>query len=258
MSRSWHAGKPKKKPGYDAESITQELLDAAVEVYARKDGEGHHASHGERLSRGEHLSHGEHPSLRKVAEELEAQGCGKINPAKVKKLLITAHAYSTPITVQIGALRREGKKIEQIMSITGLSRAAVNNNLPYEKIIYNLDQSGGDVSVNADRVRAYKKRKKAVEELKREPNGENLWDCIVAFEGYPFKTTSGLEFSYSFKLNRRGEKGNEIVVSRKEKSITRSSVEMALEKVMDMGELPAKMTTPKELGVFGASYTPSL
>jgi len=95
MSRNWHAGKPKKKPGYDPESITQDLLDAAVEVYSRKDSAG---------------QHGEHLSLRKIAEELEAQGCGKINPAKVKKLLITAHAYSTPITVQIGGAKAGGKK----------------------------------------------------------------------------------------------------------------------------------------------------
>lgn len=44
------------------------------------------------------------------------------------------------------------------------------------------------------------------------------------------------------------------MVSRKEKTITRSSVEKALAVVMAAGDIPVKMTTPKELNVFGASY----
>ena len=79
---------------------------------------------------------------------------------------------------------------------------------------------------------------------------DSLWLCILAFESYPFTTTSGLPFSYSIKVNRRGEQGKEIVVSRKEKSITRSSVEKALAVVMSKGEpFPVPMTTPKGLNV---------
>jgi hypothetical protein len=45
------------------------------------------------------------------------------------------------------------------------------------------------------------------------------------------------------------------VVSRKEKTITRSSVEIAFRKVIDRNEpLPVAMSSPKELSVFGASY----
>lgn len=106
-------------------------------------------------------------------------------------------------------------------------------------------------------------QRQAVESLLADVNSENLWQAttdalwqaILAFESYSFSTTSGLPFTYEFKLNRRGEKGNEIVVSRKEKTITRSSVEKALAVVMDKNEpLPVKMSTPKELNVFGASY----
>lgn len=32
-NRTWHAGKPKKKPDYDREEITEELLAAVVGVY---------------------------------------------------------------------------------------------------------------------------------------------------------------------------------------------------------------------------------
>lgn len=46
-------------------------------------------------------------------------------------------------------------------------------------------------------------------------------------------------------------KGNEIFVSRKEKSITRSSVILAMTKAI---ELQYKVKGPKQLETFGASY----
>lgn len=98
-------------------------------------------------------------------------------------------------------------------------------------------------------------QQRAVERLREDVNVNSLWDCVLAFEGCTFTTTSGLPYTYSIRLTRLGEKGKEIFVSRKEKAITRSSVERALEVVMERGEaLPVKMTTPKELNVFGASY----
>jgi len=114
----------------------------------------------------------------------------------------------------------------------------------------------GERSVNADRVKAYKKRKKACEKLVKELVMENLWDCVVAFERYPFTTISGLPFCYSIKVTRRGEKGNELCVSRKFKTITQSSVEKALDVVIEKsgGGYPVQMFTPKEMGTFGASY----
>lgn len=84
---------------------------------------------------------------------------------------------------------------------------------------------------------------------------ELLWRAIRAFEAYPLQTTAGLPFTYSFKPNRSGTKGNEMLVSRKAKTITRSSAERALDAVLERNEpLPVRMSTPKELGVFGASY----
>ena len=83
----------------------------------------------------------------RTTEQLEADGYGSLNPAKVKKLLITAHAYSTPTTERIGKLYLDGRTVEDIMSLLNLSKAAVNNNLPYEKVVYKMDESGGDVSL---------------------------------------------------------------------------------------------------------------
>ena len=92
-------------------------------------------------------------------------------------------------------------------------------------------------SVGADREKLYRERKKAVAEMAEEPSADNLWNAIVAFQGYPFKTSKGLSFTYKVK-------GGELFFTRKEKSITRSTVDIAFQKA----------TGPKKLGVFGASY----
>ena len=70
--RTWHAGKPKKKPDYNPETVTEELLEAVVNAYEGLD------------------EHGKHPSLQAIVDELD---CG-LNPLKVRKLLITAGEMS--------------------------------------------------------------------------------------------------------------------------------------------------------------------
>lgn len=91
-----------------------------------------------------------------------------------------------------------------------------------------------------------------------------LWDCMIVFEDFPFETSSGLAFTYTFKTNRKGEKGNELLISRKEKTITRSTVEAAFHKLLELsrnggaetaaGNFPVPLKGPKQLGTFGASY----
>lgn len=71
-----------------------------------------------------------------------------------------------------------------------------------------------------------------------------LWDTLVLFQGYPFRTAKNLEFTYLIK-------GNEMFVSRKEKSLTRASVMLAFWKALEMGRMASG---PKKLGTFGASY----
>lgn len=71
-----------------------------------------------------------------------------------------------------------------------------------------------------------------------------MWDTILLFQSYPFYTAKGLKFTYTVK-------GREIFVSRKEKSITRATVELAFQKALSMGRI---VSGPKKLGVFGASY----
>ena len=73
---------------------------------------------------------------------------------------------------------------------------------------------------------------------------DELWERITELSGKTLKTYSGLEFDYTVK-------GHEIFISRKNKSITYSSVNKAL---LELGKLGGVVPGPKALGVFGASY----
>ena len=73
---------------------------------------------------------------------------------------------------------------------------------------------------------------------------EVLWEKIRSLEGTPLKTYSGLDFTFKVR-------GREIFVSRKDKSITQSSVMKAMEEVE---KLQGNVSGPKKLGVLGASY----
>ena len=75
-------------------------------------------------------------------------------------------------------------------------------------------------------------------------SAEQLWEAMILFQNAPFFTSKKLEFTYTIK-------GNEMFVSRKEKSITRATVNKAYQKVI---ELDGIVTGPKKLGTFGASY----
>lgn len=69
-----------------------------------------------------------------------------------------------------------------------------------------------------------------------------LWQKITASQATVFYTAKGLPFTYTIK-------GNEIFFSRKEKSITRATVNKAYQRMKD-----ETITGSKQLGVFGASY----
>ncbi len=161
-------------------------------------------------------------------------------PHKVKKLLITNKVVTYPETEQIQRMLGQGKSMKEIQEIMGLSYSTINTYLPYSKAIYHLTEK----SQNAERVERYRERKKAISTLAVEPGCGNLWKAVVAFQGYLFTTAKGLKFSYTVK-------GGELYFSRKEKSITISTVELAYKRAVEMGGI---VTGPKKLGVFGASY----
>ena len=91
------------------------------------------------------------------------------------------------------------------------------------------------------------------------PTDGYLWDCIVAFQNYPFHTVSGLPFSYKLKKGRNGEYTKELFIDRREnsKSLAWNSVRMVFRKALE--QQGTVFTRPKELAdVRGVSYTFSL
>lgn len=76
---------------------------------------------------------------------------------------------------------------------------------------------------------------------------ELLWDILLLFQDQVFYTAQNLDFVYTIK-------GNEMFISRKGKSITRSTVNLAFQKALDLQKKGLPVSGPKKLGCFGASY----
>jgi hypothetical protein len=237
----------KKHPEHkaEAERLMKELLDLIVQIWtSEKD-----------------------PELKVVAEETE------LSPAKIRKLLITAGErdektyYESPMALQVLSLSHKGKSIKEIGERTGLSYSSIQGYLPHSKIIYSLDT----LSTEAVRIRLYRMRQKAVSELHDHiglPNQfEYLWKTVIAFEGFVFSTSGrGKEKSGATRFKYTVSKpagtggrhydgtdvdgyGNEIMVEGKEKSISRSTIDLALKKALEQG---GRVKGPKTLGLPGS------
>ena len=76
------------------------------------------------------------------------------------------------------------------------------------------------------------------------PEENRLWAMLTERSGSTFTTAKGLTFTCTIR-------GNELFVDRKEKSITRATVNQAYRKAV---ELQGIVPGPKALGTFGASY----
>jgi hypothetical protein len=216
----------KKKPDYSADLIMREFVEAIADAFGTYNDQDECANHS---------------GLNAVAAEFS------ITALKARKLLITAGVYSTETSRTIAKLYSGGKTIPEIMVATGLSRASIHSYLPYTKIPYNLKE----LSTNAERTKLYRERKDAcqnfsskIASMEAEKQDEALWELLEYLQGCVFYTSKGLKFTYTVK-------GGELFVNRKSKSITRSTVDMAFHKAM---ELHGEVTGPKKLGTFGASY----
>lgn len=213
-------GRPQKKPTYNSELQFQNFLQELRELYEESD------------------------SLRMLAAEMN------ITLLKLRKLLITAGIFTSDICAEVNELYQAGKKIPEIMELTGLSRASVHSYLPYTKGIYNAEE----ISLNAERCRAYRIRQEKVRVLQKVPSEENLWQAIVAFQEYSFKTATGLPFRYKLKVGKNGEWNRELLIDRREKSksLAWSSVILAFEKSKGLSQ---EVKKPKALGdIRGVSY----
>lgn len=208
---------PKKKPDYDAKKIMKDLLEVVTESYEQN---------------GE---------LKLTAQEFG------MSALKIRKLLITAGVYHSEVSDKVNMLYVSGKSSEEIRRITGLGRSSVNGYLPYTKVIYNPKEA----SLNAERIRLYRRRRKVMANLMNDMTIEALWEVVVAFQGYLFRTASGLPFVYELKKGRGEEYNVKLIVNRckERKSIAWNSFKVAfcyalslqgkvVERPEDMGDIP--------------------
>ena len=253
-------GRKKSKPDYNPSAILQNQMDAAVVLYDKE----------------------EHPSLQTIANELD------LNTIKVRKLLITAGVYKSDAADQVQKVfnkhRASGlshtEAIAATMKELNLSKSSVTSYLPYERGVYfPAETDSSNISIGAERIRRMRKREKILEELRAEHSEEALWAAVIAFQGYKFRTYSGLVFSYSLKKGRgRGntESGvaneqdeackqaeaykqggvytKELFIDRREnsKSLAWSSVLLAFHNIPSIGSV---VDRPKALGdIRGVTY----
>ena len=228
-------GRKKSKPDYNPSAILQNQMDAAVVLYDKE----------------------EHPSLQTIANELD------LNPIKVRKLLITAGVYKSDAADQVQSVfnkhRVSGLSHTEALAATmrelNLSKASVTSYLPYEKGVYFPNEAdSNNLSVGAERIRRMRKREKIIERVKTEQTEEALWAAVIAFQGYKFRTYSGLVFSYSLKKGRGDTYTKELFIDRREnsKSLAWSSVLLAFHNIPSIGSV---VDRPKALGdIRGVTY----
>lgn len=82
----------------------------------------------------------------------------KISEQKVRKILITAGAWSSDLSRKIATLKEKGKSLEEIQEIVGLSRNAVLSYMPYDRGMKNAEFP----TLNAIRIRQSRERKKKI------------------------------------------------------------------------------------------------
>ena len=187
------------------------------------------------------------PSLRSVAEQLGT------TVIRTRKLLITANYFTSPTATAVHRMKAEGKSIEEIGATLRLKPAAVYGYLPYDNLAYNLPET----TSNADRHKRYRATKMLREAIDTDNTvkiSAALWRCVIIFENYIFTTSgrgsrSGVEYTY--QVSRRGSAGgrhyagdsvqgygNELWVvidgEKKEKSISRSTVELGFQKYLEL------------------------
>lgn len=197
------------------------------------------------------------PSLRSVAEQL------RTTVIRTRKLLITAKYFTSPTATTVQKLKAEGKSIEEIGAALRLKPAAVYGYLPYENLAYNLPQT----TSNADRHKRYrvtKKLKEVVDTGSIEKISAALWHCVCIFSSYPFTTSgrrSGSGVAYTYQVshtpsaggrhyggNSISGYGNEIWLNvngkKKEKSISRSTVELGFQKYLELLKTEGAVSGP--------------
>ncbi len=88
------------------------------------------------------------PTINETAEEFN------MTPAKIRKILVTGGYYDTALYRSIMELRAQGLDASEIAERIGKKKVTVQSYLPYEKVIYMMEER----SANAERVRRFKEK----------------------------------------------------------------------------------------------------
>ena len=86
------------------------------------------------------------------------------------------------------------------------------------------------------------------------PDDVFIWNLMLSHSGETFHTAKGLPFTYHQKVSKTGEPLGELIIDRKEKTVTRNTVLLAYRRALELMETEGCVSGPKKLGVFGASY----
>ena len=250
-------GRPKKKPDVDTKAEIAEMVSQACELLIEP--------FDDRTERDPEL-----PSMNSVAEEMG------VTIIKLKRLLITGGFYSSATSRAVQEKVARGMSMEQICTELNIRPSSFYANIPYSNGAYNLKEP----SLCADQNARSRKRKKAVVELQAAISSASvdiqklaLWKCICLFAGYPFSTAGrktkdggkgGIRFRYTVSTpggssgrHYNGESvdgfGNEMWITTaggdKKKSISRSTVERAFTRALELG---GTVSGPRALNVPGA------
>ena len=157
-----------KKPGYNSKTVQGELVEKICSFFGRVyddfEEERHQALRGHRSGdeKWEEIMMGD-PTINETAEEFD------ITSMKVRKLLITGGCYDTEMYREVNRLKEKGMSVEQIAEKLQKKPGTIRTYLPYERVIYNLEER----SVNADRLQRFKQRwggykKKGVQNMAEE------------------------------------------------------------------------------------------
>ena len=179
---------------------------------------------------------GDGASLRSIARELGT------SVLRVRKLLITSGLFSTEVSREVQRRAERNEPIWQIAGEMKLSRASVYSYLPYSGRAFNLQES----TVNADRHRVFRRRARAVRELTACRQGaqelDKLWNCVCAFEGYPFTAGGGERFSYRIR-------DSGIRTLPQKMALTRHEIERGYQRALETLEKEGGAEGPEKIGI---------
>ena len=97
-----------------------------------------------------------HSSLNSFQKELE-EGYGiKLSTSKIRKILITGGCWTTERSREVGKLFEKYKSVSRVAKELGLSETLVKTYLPYNKVVYDLEDKSG----NARRVERWREKHK--------------------------------------------------------------------------------------------------